>query len=143
MNMVFSGLKDFSFLHTAPSNRINIKSFLKIHTSQIFKEALIREKSRGGQSFIIQNDIEKIKRTREQINELLPNFQIGIAHGRLNKRDIKKVMNEFKNGSLDALICTTIVEMGLDIPNANTMLIINSHKFGLSQLHQLRGRIGR
>ena len=143
MNMVFSGLKDFSFLHTAPSNRINIKSFLKVHTSQIFKESLIREKSRGGQSFIIQNDIEKIERTREQINKLLPNFQIGIAHGRLNKRDIKKVMNEFKNGSLDALICTTIVEMGLDIPNANTMLIINSQNFGLSQLHQLRGRIGR
>jgi len=143
MNMVFSGLKDFSFLHTAPSNRINIKSFLKIHTNQIFKEALIREKSRGGQSFIIQNDIEKIERTREQINELLPDFEIGIAHGRLSKKNIKKVMNEFKNGSLDALICTTIVEMGLDIPNANTMLIINSQNFGLSQLHQLRGRIGR
>ena len=141
--MVFSGLKDFSFLHTAPSNRINIKSFLKIHTNQIFKEALIREKSRGGQSFIIQNDIEKIERTREQINELLPDFEIGIAHGRLSKKNIKKVMNEFKNGSLNALICTTIVEMGLDIPNANTMLIINSQNFGLSQLHQLRGRIGR
>jgi transcription-repair coupling factor (superfamily II helicase) len=141
--MVFSGLKDFSFLQTSPSNRINIKSFLKINTNQVFKEALIREKSRGGQCFIVQNDIDKIQQTKKEINHMLPNYKLGVAHGRLNKKDIKKVMSDFKSGLLDGLICTTIVEMGLDIPNANTMIIINSQNFGLSQLHQLRGRVGR
>ena len=143
MNMVFSGLKDFSFLQTSPSNRINIKSFLKINTNQVFKEALIREKSRGGQCFIVQNDIDKIQQTKKEINHMLPNYKLGVAHGRLNKKDIKTVMSDFKSGLLDGLICTTIVEMGLDIPNANTMIIINSQNFGLSQLHQLRGRVGR
>ena len=143
MNMVFSGLKDFSFLQTAPSNRLSIKSFLKVQTNQLIKEALTREKNRGGQCFIVQNDIDKIQNIKNEINYLLPEFKLGIAHGRLNKKEIKKVMTEFKSGLLDGLICTTIVEMGLDIPNANTMMIINSQKFGLSQLHQLRGRIGR
>ena len=143
MNMVFSGLKDFSFLQTAPSNRLSIKSFLKVQTNQLIKEALTREKSRGGQCFIVQNDIDKINNIENEINYLLPDFKLGIAHGKLNKKEIKKVMTEFKSGLLDGLICTTIVEMGLDIPNANTMIIINSQRFGLSQLHQLRGRIGR
>jgi len=143
MNMVFSGLKDFSFLQTPPLNRISIKSFLKIQTNQLIKEALSREKSRGGQCFIVQNDIDKIKGLETKIKTLLPEYKIGIAHGRLNKKQINDVMSDFKSGQIDGLICTTIVEMGLDIPNANTMLIINSQNFGLSQLHQLRGRVGR
>ena len=143
MNLVFSGLKDFSFLQTPPTNRINIKSFLKIQTSQLLKEALTREKVRGGQCFIVQNDIDKMESIKKEINNLLPDFNVSIAHGRLSKKEIKKVMHEFKNGEIDGLICTTIIEMGLDIPNANTIVIINSHNFGLSQLHQLRGRVGR
>ena len=143
MNLVFSGLKDFSFLQTPPTNRINIKSFLKIQTSQLLKEALTREKVRGGQCFIVQNDIDKMESIKKEINNLLPDFNVSIAHGRLSKKEIKKVMREFKNGEIDGLICTTIIEMGLDIPNANTIVIINSHNFGLSQLHQLRGRVGR
>tara|TARA_B100001109_G_scaffold243196_1_gene228797 strand:+ start:2717 stop:6004 length:3288 start_codon:yes stop_codon:yes gene_type:complete len=143
MNMVYSGLKEFSFLQTPPSNRISIKSFLKMQTSQLIKEALSREKARGGQCFIVQNDIKRIKGLESEIKNLLPDYKLGIAHGQLNKREIKDVMSGFKNGQIDGLICTTIVEMGLDIPNANTMLIINSQNFGLSQLHQLRGRVGR
>ena len=143
MNLVFSGLKDFSFLQTPPTNRINIKSFLKIQTSQLLKEALTREKVRGGQCFIVQNDIDKMESIKKEINNLLPDFKVSIAHGRLSKKEIKKVMHGFKNGEIDGLICTTIIEMGLDIPNANTIVIINSHNFGLSQLHQLRGRVGR
>ncbi len=143
MNMVFSGLKDFSFLQTAPLNRINIKSFLKMHTNQLIKEALSREKIRGGQSFILQNDIGKMESLQNEIERILPEYKVGIAHGKLKKYEIRQVMNDFISGELDGLICTTIVEMGLDIPNANTMLIINSHKLGLSQLHQLRGRVGR
>ena len=143
MNLVFSGLKDFSFLQTPPTNRINIKSFLKIQTSQLLKEALTREKVRGGQCFIVQNDINKMENLKNEINQLLPEFRIGIAHGKLKKADIQKVMSSFHAGNLDGLICTTIVEMGLDIPNANTMIVINSQNFGLAQLHQLRGRVGR
>ena len=143
MNMVYAGLKDFSFLQTPPSNRLNIKSFLKTHTSQLLKEALVREKSRNGQCFIVQNDINKMENLKNEINQLLPEFRIGIAHGKLKKADIQKVMSSFHAGNLDGLICTTIVEMGLDIPNANTMIVINSQNFGLAQLHQLRGRVGR
>ena len=143
MNMVYAGLKDFSFLQTPPSNRLNIKSFLKTHTNQLLKEALVREKSRNGQCFIVQNDINKMENLKNEINQLLPEFRIGIAHGKLKKADIQKVMSSFHVGNLDGLICTTIVEMGLDIPNANTMIVINSQNFGLAQLHQLRGRVGR
>jgi len=143
MNFIFSGLKEFSFLHTPPKNRISIKSFLKVQSRQLIKEAISREKSRGGQCFIVQNDISKMKMLKDEINRLLPNLNIGIAHGKLNKKEISDVMTGFDIGELDILICTTIVEMGLDIPNANTILIIDSQNFGLSQLHQLRGRVGR
>ena len=143
MNLVYSGLKDFSFLQTPPSNRLSVKSFLKIQTSQLLKEALSREYLRGGQCFIVQNDIKKMKSLVNEINSILPNFKVNIAHGKLNKNEITKVMNDFKSGEIDGLICTTIVEMGLDISNANTIVIIDSHNFGLSQLHQLRGRVGR
>ena len=143
MNFIFSGLKEFSFLHSPPVNRISIKSFLKIHTNQLIKEAITREISRGGQCFIVQNDISKIENLKNEINKLLPEITIGIAHGQLNKTDISKVMTGFDIGEVDVLICTTIVEMGLDIPNANTIVIIDAQNFGLSQLHQLRGRVGR
>ena len=143
MNFIFSGLKEFSFLHTPPKNRISIKSFLKVQSQQLIKEAISREKSRGGQCFIVQNDISKMRILKEEIQKLLPNLNIGIAHGKLNKQDISDVMTGFDIGELDVLICTTIVEMGLDIPNANTIIILDSQNFGLSQLHQLRGRVGR
>ena len=143
MNFIFSGLKEFSFLHTAPKNRVSIKSFLKVQSHQLIKEAISREKSRGGQCFVVQNDISKMKILKDEINKLLPNLNIGIAHGKLNKNEISDVMTGFDVGELDVLICTTIVEMGLDIPNANTIMIIDSQNFGLSQLHQLRGRVGR
>ncbi|NDE95371.1 MAG: DEAD/DEAH box helicase, partial [Proteobacteria bacterium] len=143
MNFIFSGLKEFSFLHTPPSNRLSIKSFLKIETNQLFKEAISREVSRGGQCFIVQNNIGKMNSLKNQLNKLLPDIKIDIAHGKLKKDEISNVMRSFDTGSLDVLICTTIVEMGLDIPNANTILIIDSQNFGLSQLHQLRGRVGR
>ena len=143
MNFIFSGLKEFSFLHTPPTNRVSIKSFLKIQKDQLLKEAISREISRGGQCFIVQNDISKMEYLKKQLLELVPGSTVGIAHGKLNKDEISSVMSDFDIGNIDVLICTTIVEMGLDIPNANTILIIDSHNFGLSQLHQLRGRVGR
>ncbi|NCX30655.1 MAG: DEAD/DEAH box helicase, partial [Proteobacteria bacterium] len=143
MNFIFSGLKEFSFLHTAPTNRIKIKSFLKIENNQLFKEAISREIARGGQCFIVQNDISKMESLKTRLQKILPEISMDIAHGKLTKNNISNVMREFESGNLDVLICTTIVEMGLDIPNANTILIIDSQNFGLSQLHQLRGRVGR
>ena len=143
MNFVFSGLKEFSFLNTPPVNRLSIKSFLKISDDTILKESISREIQRGGQCFVLQNNIEKMDILRSRILKILPNLRVGIAHGRLNKKKISEVMQAFSSGGLDVLICTTIVEMGLDIANANTMIIEDSHKLGLAQLHQIRGRIGR
>ena len=143
MNFVFSGLKDFSFLNSPPVNRLSIKSFLKISDNTILKESISREIQRGGQCFILQNNISKMQGLKNTLQTLIPGIKIGIAHGQLNKKDIASVMDGFSSGEVDILICTTIVEMGLDIPNANTMIIEDSHKLGLAQLHQLRGRIGR
>ncbi len=143
MNLVFSGLQDFSFLQQPPSNRLNIKSFIKIQKLNLLKEAISREVARGGQCFIVENNIKKMKGLEDNLKEILPSIKIDIAHGKLNKKEINKSMTSFSNGSLDVIICTTIVEMGLDIPNANTMIIVNSQNFGLAQLHQLRGRVGR
>ena len=143
MNFIFAGLKDFSFLHTPPTNRLSIKSFLKVETDNLMMEAIKRESSRDGQCFIIQNDIKKLGILREHLLRLLPELKIEIAHGQLNKADITKTMSLFQLGKIDVLLCTTIVEMGLDIPNANTMIILDAYNFGLAQLHQLRGRVGR
>ena len=143
MNFIFAGLKDFSFLHTPPTNRLSIKSFLKIETDNLMVEAIKRENSRDGQCFVIQNDIRKLDNLRDRLLLLLPNLKIEIAHGQLKKSEITKTMNLFQIGKIDVLLCTTIVEMGLDIPNANTMIILDAYNFGLAQLHQLRGRVGR
>ena len=143
MNFIFAGLKDFSFLHTPPTNRLSIKSFLKVETDNLMIEAIKRENSRDGQCFIIQNDIKKLSILKDHLLLLLPDLKIEIAHGQLKKTEITKTMNLFQLGKIDVLLCTTIVEMGLDIPNANTMIILDAYNFGLAQLHQLRGRVGR
>ena len=143
MNFIFSGLKDFSFLSTPPSSRLSIKSNKLIENDQIIKEAIERELNRNGQTFIVQNNISKIESLVRRIQNLIPDIKIGIAHGKLSNKDISSIMTNFANGSIDVLVCTTIVEMGLDIPNANTMIVIDSQNFGLAQLHQLRGRVGR
>ena len=143
LNLVYSGLKDFSYLYTPPSERLSVKTFLNTQNQQIIKNAIDRELARGGQVFLVQNDISKMEGLKDQIITLAPQAAIGIAHGQLSKKDITNTMNGFNSNSIDILICTTIVEMGLDIPNANTMIVIDAHNFGLSQLHQLRGRVGR
>ena len=143
LNLVYSGLKDFSYLYTPPLERLSVKTFLNVQNNQIIKNALDREISRGGQVFIVQNNISKMPHLQEMIQGLHPSARIGIAHGKLDKHEISRVMNAFNSNVMDVLICTTIVEMGLDIPNANTIIVVDAHNFGLSQLHQLRGRVGR
>mgnify|MGYP003951871951 CR=1 FL=1 len=143
LNLVYSGLKDFSYLYSPPLERLSIKTFLNTQNQQIIKNAIDRELSRGGQVFLVQNDISKIESLKNHLENLVPNASIDIAHGKLSKKEITKTMSSFNTNLIDVLICTTIVEMGLDIPNANTMIVIDAHNFGLSQLHQLRGRVGR
>ena len=143
LNLVYSGLKDFSYLYTPPMERLSVKTFLNVQNNQIIKNAIDREVSRGGQVFIVQNDISKMDHLKTDIQTLQPNAKIGIAHGRLTKQAISQTMGAFNSNSIDILLCTTIVEMGLDIPNANTIIVIDAQNFGLSQLHQLRGRVGR
>ena len=143
LNLVYSGLKDFSYLYTPPLERLSVKTFLNTQNQQIIKNAIDRELARGGQVFMVQNDISKMEVLKTQILNLVPEANIDIAHGKLTKKEITKTMNGFNSSSIDILICTTIVEMGLDIPNANTIIVIDAHNFGLSQLHQLRGRVGR
>ena len=143
LNLVYSGLKDFSYLYTPPLERLSVRTFLNVQNQQIIKNAIDRELTRGGQVFLVQNDISKMEGLKNQITNLVPNANIDIAHGKLTKKAITKTMNGFNSNSIDILICTTIVEMGLDIPNANTIIVIDAHNFGLSQLHQLRGRVGR
>ncbi len=143
MNMAFSGLKDFSFLSTPPPKRLSIKTFLEVSNSTVIKESLTREFNRNGCTFIIENDIQKMDKLKNNLEALVPNQKIDIVHASLNKKLIDKRLNDFRKRKINVLICTTIVEMGLDIPEANTIIINNAQNFGLSQLHQLRGRIGR
>ena len=143
LNLVYSGLKDFSYLYTPPLDRLSVRTFLNTQNQQIIKNAIDRELARGGQVFLVQNDVSKMEGLKNQIKNLVPEASIDIAHGKLSKKEITNTMNGFNSNSIDILICTTIVEMGLDIPNANTMIVIDAHNFGLSQLHQLRGRVGR
>ena len=143
MNMAFSGLKDFSFLSTPPPKRLSIKTFLEVSNSTVIKESLTREFNRNGCTFIIENDIQKLDKLKNNLEALVPNQKIDIVHASLNKKLIDKRLNDFRKRKINVLICTTIVEMGLDIPEANTIIINNAQNFGLSQLHQLRGRIGR
>ena len=143
MNMAFSGLKDFSFLSTPPPRRLSIKTFLEVSNNTIIKESLTREFNRNGCTFVIENDIQKMDNLKNSLEALVPNQKIDIVHASLNKKLINKRLNDFRKRKINVLICTTIVEMGLDIPEANTIIINNAQNFGLSQLHQLRGRIGR
>ena len=143
MNQIFTGLKDFSYLYTPPLNRLSVHTYKHIESPNVLKTSIEREVSRSGQVFIVQNNIQKHTQLTKYLENLIPDAKVGSAHGKLKNDEIKSTMLAFKNGLIDVLICTTIVEMGIDIPNANTMIVIDAHKFGLAQLHQLRGRVGR
>jgi len=143
LNNIFSGLKDFSYLYTPPNERISTKTFCYQDDNQILKSAIQREVKRNGQVFFVQNDIDRFDESFSLINSILPDISIGFAHGKMNKNIINAEMEKFTNGVTQVLVCTTIIEMGLDIQNANTIIVMNSQKLGLSQLHQLRGRVGR
>jgi transcription-repair coupling factor (superfamily II helicase) len=143
LNMAFSGLRDLSLITTPPAKRLAIKTFLKQMDFSIIREAVARELKRGGQVYYIHNEVSTIEHRAEELRNLLPEARIEVAHGQMNERMLGLIMNNFYRHKFDILVCTTIIETGIDIPSANTMIIERADKFGLAQLHQIRGRVGR
>lgn len=143
LSMALEGLRDFSVIATAPSRRLAVKTFVSPFSPGVIREAVLRELKRGGQVFFLHNEVDTIENMREKLAELIPEARIGVAHGQLRERELEQVMRDFLQQRFNVLLCSTIIETGIDIPNANTILINRSDKFGLAQLHQLRGRVGR
>ena len=143
LNMSLSGIRDLSVIATPPAKRLSIKTFVQQRSEQSVREAISRELMRGGQVFFLHNEVRSIEQTAETIRTLVPEARVGIGHGQLRKNELEEVMSEFYHRRLNVLVCSTIIETGIDIPNANTIIIERADKFGLAQLHQLRGRVGR
>ena len=141
--MSMEGLRDFSVITTPPEKRLSIKTFVMSYSRGIIREAVLRELKRGGQIYYLHNEVDSIQRELEKLIEIVPEASIRIAHGQMHERDLEYVMRDFYQGRFNILLCTTIIETGIDIPTANTIIINRAEKFGLAQLHQLRGRVGR
>ena len=141
--MSLSGIKDMSVINTPPTNRLPIKTFVCEYKDSIVKNAINYELEREGQVFYLYNRVESIYEVAENLKKQLPNIRLAVAHGQMDKNILEKIMTDFLNKEYDVLLCTTIIESGLDIPNANTMIIHDADKFGLAQLYQIRGRVGR
>jgi transcription-repair coupling factor (superfamily II helicase) len=143
LGMALEGLRDFSIIATAPQKRLAIKTFVRSEDGSIIREACLRELKRGGQIYFLHNEVDTIENRRTMLQELLPEARIGVAHGQMHERDLEKVMRDFVAQRFNILLCTTIIETGIDVPTANTIIMHRADKFGLAQLHQLRGRVGR
>ena len=141
--MSLEGLRDFSVIATAPQRRLAIKTFVNRLSKGIVREAVLRELKRGGQAYYLYNEVETIENRREELEALLPEARIAVAHGQMPERELERVMRDFYHQRSNVLLCSTIIETGIDVPTANTILIHRADKFGLAQLHQLRGRVGR
>ncbi len=141
--MSMEGLRDFSVIATAPQKRLAIKTFVSKFSDGIIREAVLRELKRGGQVYFLHNEVDTIDNMREKLEKLVPEARIVIGHGQMNERELERVMRDFTGQRANVLLCTTIIETGIDNPHANTILINRAEKFGLAQLHQLRGRVGR
>lgn len=143
LNMALTGVRDMSLINTPPVNRSPVKTYVGEYRPQLARTALLHELERGGQIFFLHNRVESIERVAAELKELLPEARIIIGHGQMQERDLENVMLAFSNHEYDILVCTTIIESGLDIPNANTIIIDEADKLGLAQLYQIRGRVGR
>ncbi|WP_371875682.1 transcription-repair coupling factor [Duganella dendranthematis] len=143
LGMALEGLRDFSVIATAPQKRLAIKTFVRSEGESIIREACLRELKRGGQVYFLHNEVETIQNRMAMLTELLPEARIAVAHGQMHERDLEKVMRDFVAQRYNILLCTTIIETGIDVPTANTIIMHRADKFGLAQLHQLRGRVGR
>ncbi|WP_228137025.1 DEAD/DEAH box helicase, partial [Acinetobacter sp. V2] len=143
LNMAFSGMRDLSIIATPPARRLAVKTFVQEHTEASVKEAILRELLRGGQVYFLHNEVDTIERAAENIRVLVPEARVAVAHGQMRERELEQVMQQFYHKEFNVLVCSTIIETGIDVPNANTILIERADKLGLAQLHQLRGRVGR
>ena len=143
MGMALEGLRDLSVIATAPQRRLAIKTFVRSEGQGVIREAVLRELKRGGQIYFLHNEVETIENRRAKLEELLPEARIAVAHGQMPERQLEAVMRDFVAQRYNLLLCSTIIETGIDVPTANTIVISRADKFGLAQLHQLRGRVGR
>ena len=143
LNMAMAGLRDLSIIATPPPNRLAVQTFITRWDPALLRESFQRELARGGQVYFLHNEVESIGRMQRDLAELVPEARIGVAHGQMPERELEQVMLDFQKQRFNALLCTTIIESGIDIPNANTIIINRADRFGLAQLHQLRGRVGR
>ncbi|GKW41083.1 transcription-repair coupling factor [Pectobacterium parvum] len=143
LNMAMSGMRDLSIIATPPARRLAVKTFVREYDNLVVREAILRETLRGGQVYYLYNDVENIEKATQRLAELVPEARIAIGHGQMRERELERVMNDFHHQRFNVLVCTTIIETGIDIPSANTIIIERADHFGLAQLHQLRGRVGR
>jgi transcription-repair coupling factor (superfamily II helicase) len=143
LGMALEGLRDFSIIATAPQKRLAIKTFVRSENDSVIREACLRELKRGGQIYFLHNEVDTIENRKEMLEKLLPEARVVVAHGQMHERELEKVMRDFVAQRYNILLCTTIIETGIDVPTANTILMHRADKFGLAQLHQLRGRVGR
>ncbi|MDA8651962.1 DEAD/DEAH box helicase, partial [Porticoccaceae bacterium] len=143
LNMSMHSIRDLSIIATPPAKRLSVKTFVRKRESRVVREAILREILRGGQTYFLHNDVKSIQRVADELATLVPEARINIAHGQMRERQLEQVMSDFYHQRFNVLICTTIIETGIDVPSANTILIERADKFGLAQLHQLRGRVGR
>jgi transcription-repair coupling factor (superfamily II helicase) len=143
LNMAMASVRDLSIIATPPAKRLAVKTFVRNYEKAIVKEAIQREMLRGGQIYYLHNEVRSIERAAEELRELMPECRIGVAHGQMRERNLESIISDFYHHRFDVLVCSTIIETGIDIPNANTIIIDRADKFGLAQLHQLRGRVGR
>lgn len=143
LNMAMSGIRDMSMLEEAPQDRHPVQTYVIEHDMGIIAQALEKELRRGGQAYYLHNRVDTIERTAAKIQELLPEARIGIAHGKMTEETLSAVWKNLLEGEIDILVCTTIIETGVDVPNANTLIVENADRLGLAQLHQIRGRVGR
>lgn len=143
LNMAMAGLRDLSLIATPPAHRTAVRTFVAQWEPALAREAFQRELQRGGQVYFLHNEVDTIERAAREVQELIPEARIGVAHGQLPERELERVMADFHRQRFNVLVCTTIIETGIDIPTANTIIINRADRFGLAQLHQLRGRVGR
>ena len=143
LGMALEGLRDLSVIATAPQRRLAIKTFVRNEGPGVIREAVLRELKRGGQCYFLHNEVDTIENRRARLEELLPEARIAVAHGQMPERELERVMRDFVAQRFNVLLCSTIIETGIDVPTANTIIMSRADKFGLAQLHQLRGRVGR
>ncbi|CAH0540655.1 transcription-repair coupling factor [Vibrio marisflavi] len=143
LNMAMSGMRDLSIIATPPARRLSIKTFVRQHDDNVIREAALREIMRGGQVYFLHNQVETIEKVAQDLEKLIPEARVTVAHGQMRERELERIMNDFYHQRFNLLVCTTIIETGIDVPTANTIIMNRADNLGLAQLHQLRGRVGR